>query len=139
MEKNGKATEQRQEKKGTKLTEEQRQEIILSCKIDNSKLNIERVANEYNISTRYIYKLLKNNINEDIEKSIISSKKEFSKRANEIIKLLLDKIEEKALNDDKTTLSQLSTTLGILYDKSRLEQNLSTSNNAVNINIKVEK
>ena len=130
---------QQKEKKGTKLTEQQRNEIILACKIDNSRANIERIAKENNITTRYIYKLLKNNINEDIDKSITDSKKEFTKRANEIIKLLLDKIEEKALNDDKTTLSQLSTTLGILYDKSRLENNLSTSNNSININIKVEK
>ncbi len=122
-----------------KLTNEQRQNIIALCKLDTSKDNIKKVANDYNITPRYIYKLLKGNTSQEIEQSIIQSKDMFTKRANEIIKLLLDKIEEKALNDDKTTLSQLSTTLGILYDKSRLENNLSTSNNMININIKVEK
>lgn len=122
-----------------KLTSKQREEIITLCKIDNSKENIKKTANEYNITTRYIYKLLKSDASKEIEKNITESKQEFSKRANEIIKKLLDRIEEKALYDDKTTLSQLSTTLGILYDKSRLENNLSTNNSSININIKVEK
>ena len=51
----------------------------------------------------------------------------------------MDRIEKEILNGDKVTLSQLSTTLGILYDKSRLENNLSTSNNEVKISIKIEK
>jgi len=122
-----------------KLNDKQRLDIITLCKVDNSKENIEKVANDYNITTRYIYKLLKSETSKELEKSIKERGNEFSKRANEIIKLLLDKIEEKALNDDKTTLSQLSTTLGILYDKSRLENNLSTENKAININIKIEK
>ena len=122
-----------------KLTEKQRKEIVLSYKLDNSKENILKLCNDYNITKQYIFKLAKKETSQEIEKSINESKSEFTKRANEIIALLLDKIEEKALNDDKITLSQLSTTLGILYDKSRLENNLSTSNNAVTINIKVEK
>lgn len=122
-----------------KLTEEQRKEIITSYKLDNSKANILDICNKYNISKQYVFKLAKSQAAKEIETDINEAKGQFTKRANEIIKLLLDKIEEKALNDDKTTLSQLSTTLGILYDKSRLENNLSTSNNAININIKVEK
>lgn len=122
-----------------KLTDEQRKEILLSYKLDNSKQNINKLCNEYNITKQTIFNIAKSDISKDIEKTINESKSNFTKRANEIIALLLDKIEEKALNDDKTTLSQLSTTLGILYDKSRLENNLSTSNNAININIKVEK
>lgn len=122
-----------------KLTEEQRKEILLSYKLDNSKANISKLCTDYNITRQTIFNIAKSNLNNEIEKDITEAKSNFTKRANEIIKLLLDKIEEKALNDDKTTLSQLSTTLGILYDKSRLENNLSTSNNAININIKVEK
>ncbi len=122
-----------------KLTDKQRQEIILAYKLDNSKENINKICNDYGITKQYIFLLAKNKASQEIENSIQESQGYFTKRANEIIKLLLDKIEEKALNDDKTTLSQLSTTLGILYDKSRLENNLSTSNNAININIKVEK
>lgn len=122
-----------------KLTLEQRKEVITAYKLDNTKENIQAICNKYNITKQYIYKLLKSDIVKDVDKSITESKQEFTKRANEIIKLILDRIEEKALNDDKTTLSQLSTTLGILYDKSRLENNLSTNNSSININIKVEK
>lgn len=122
-----------------KLTLEQRKEIITAYKLDNTKENIQAICNKYNITKQYIYKLLKSDIVKDVDKSITESKQEFTKRANEIIKLILDRIEQKALYDDKTTLSQLSTTLGILYDKSRLENNLSTNNSSININIKVEK
>ena len=75
----------------------------------------------------------------EVEKSINESKSEFTKRTSEIIKHLLDRIEDEVINGDKITLSQLSTTLGILYDKSRLEDNLSTENKSINININIEK
>ena len=71
--------------------------------------------------------------------SITEAKPEFTKRVNEIIEKLLNRIDYEIENGDKITLSQLSTTLGILYDKSRLENNLSNTNNSININIKVEK
>lgn len=122
-----------------KLTKEQRQEIITSYKLDNSKANISKICNDYNITRQYIYKLLKQDISKEVDKNITESKQEFTKRANIIITQILDRIEKEVLNGDKITLSQLSTTLGILYDKSRLENNLSTSNNNININIRVEK
>lgn len=122
-----------------KLNEEQRKEIITSCKLDSSKDNIKNIANKYNITTRYIYKLLKSDLSQEVEKSITNNSSEFTKRCNEIIRIAMDRIEKEIVNGDKVTLSQLSTTLGILYDKSRLENNLSTSNSSININIKVEK
>lgn len=122
-----------------KLTKEQRQEIITSYKLDNSKANISKICNDYNITRQYIYKLLKQDIAKEVDNNITESKQEFTKRANIIITQILDRIEREVLNGDKITLSQLSTTLGILYDKSRLENNLSTSNNNININIRVEK
>lgn len=124
-----------------KLTEKQRNEIVLSYKLDNSKENINRLCNDYNITRQYIFKLAKkDSTNQLVKDSISNNESEFTKRANEIIKLTFDRIEEKLLeSDEKTTLSQLATLLGIMYDKSRLENNLSTSNNSININIKVEK
>ena len=123
----------------SKLTDKQRQNIITSYKLDNSKSNINKLCNDYNITRQYIFKLAKSDIARDIEKSITESKGEFTKRVDIIINQILDRIEKEIQEGDKVTLSQLSTTLGILYDKSRLENNLSTSNNAININIKVEK
>lgn len=121
-----------------KLNDKQREEIITSYLLDNSKANIQRICNDYNISKQYIFKLAKTDKRREIEESIKNNKGEFTKKTNEIIIRLLDRIEEEVIKGDKITLSQLSTTLGILYDKSRLESNLSTSNKEVKISIKVE-
>lgn len=117
-----------------KLTEEQRQIIIASVKLDNSKNNIARLCKEYDITKQYVYKLAK----KDVKNSITLHGSEFTKKANKIIDLVFQRIEQELQTNDKITLSQLSTTLGILYDKSRLENNLSTDNKSVNINIKIE-
>lgn len=121
-----------------KLNNEQRQAIILSAKLDNSKENILKLCKEYDITKQYVYKLLRQDAKKD-SNSIIESSSEFTKKADHIIELVFDRLERELENNEKITLSQLSTTLGILYDKSRLENNLSTSNKAIEINIKVEK
>lgn len=122
-----------------KLTKEQRKEIITSYKLDNSKANIQKLCNDYNITRQYIFKLAKSDLSKEVSNSIIDNGSEFTKRANEIIKMAFDRLEERLQNgDDKATLSQLSTLIGILYDKSRLESNLSTENKSISINIKVE-
>lgn len=123
----------------SKLSDEQRRDIITKYKLDNSKSNINKICNDYGITRQYIFKLAKSDTAKELEKSINESKQQFTKRVDKIIIQILDRIEQEVLEGDKITLSQLSTTLGILYDKSRLENNLSTSNNAININIKVEK
>lgn len=122
-----------------KITEEQRKELVLEYRVDNSKTNIKRLADKYNITERRLFQIVKEDKNKEIVQNITESKDYFTKRANEIIKLAMDRIEQEILNGDKVSLSQLSTTLGILYDKSRLENNLSTSNNEVKISIKIEK
>lgn len=111
----------------------------MSYMLDNSKANISKLCKDYSITRQYIFKLAKKEKYQEIEKSMKSPGSEFTKRANEIIKKALDRLEYMVVNDDKATISQISTMLGILYDKSRLEQNLSTDNKAININIKVEK
>ena len=121
-----------------KLNNEQRQAIILSAKLDNSKENILKLCKEYDITKQYVYKLLRQDAKTE-NNSMIESTSEFTKKANHIIELVFDRLEKELENNEKITLSQLSTTLGILYDKSRLENNLSTSNKAIEINIKVEK
>ena len=122
-----------------KLTDEQRKDLILDYTLDNSKKNAKRLIDKYGISERRLYQIIKENKSKEIEQSIKDNSSDFSKRANKIIQMVFDRLEKQLLEDDKATLSQLSTTLGILYDKSRLENNLSTSNNSININIKVEK
>ena len=122
-----------------KLTKEQTQDLILDYTLDNSKKNAKRLIDKYGISERRLYQIIKENKSKEIEQSITDNSSNFSKRAEKIIQMVFDRLEKQLLEDDKATLSQLSTTLGILYDKSRLENNLSTSNNSININIKVEK
>lgn len=122
-----------------KLSDNQRSEIILSYKLDNSKENLQRICDDYGITRQYIYKLLKKDTAKEIEKYTKDKESEFTKRANLIIEQAFNRLEERLANDDKTTISQLATLIGILYDKSRLENNLSTSNNSISINIKVEK
>lgn len=120
-----------------KLTEEQRQEIITSCSFNMSKDHINKLASEYDITPRYVYKMLKQHKERELS-SIDNNNNEFTKKANKIIMLALARIENEIEQSDKITLQQLSTTLGILYDKSRLESNLSTENKSININIKIE-
>lgn len=122
-----------------KLTKEDKQVIVASVKLNNSKQNIEHLCKEYNITRQYVYKLAKKDICNDIKQNTNEDKQMFTKKANHIIELLFDRIEKELKENDKVSLSQLSTTLGILYDKSRLENNLSTNNSSININIKVEK
>jgi hypothetical protein len=123
----------------SKLTENQRKEIVLAYRLDSSKRNAQRLTQEYGITERRLFQILKEDKDKELDKSILSNVSDFSKRANEIVQLALDRLEDMIVNDEKATISQVSTAIGILYDKSRLEQNLSTSNNSININIKVEK
>lgn len=120
-----------------KLTDTQRQEILLSYKLDNSKVNIAKLCSEYGITKQTIFNIAKKDI--ESNNSIIKDTSNFTKRANEIIEKAFDRLEDRLKEDDKATISQLATLIGILYDKSRLEQNLSTNNSSININIKVEK
>lgn len=126
-------------KKYHKLTKQEQKEILASYKLDNSKSNINKLCHDYDITKQTIFNLAKSDAVKDIEQSITEQEGEFTKRVAELIKLTMDRIEKELQDGEKITLSQLSTTLGILYDKSRLEKNLSTSNNSINIHIKVEK
>ena len=122
-----------------KLTKEQREELKLEYKLDHTKNNLKRLIDKYDITERRLFQIVKEDFSEDSKQSIIESQYNFSKRANEIIQKALNRLENMIVNDEKATISQVSTAIGILYDKSRLENNLSTSNNSININIKVEK
>lgn len=122
-----------------KLTEQQRKEIIQRYLLDNSKENIIRICNDYNISKQYIFKLAKSDRSKEAKMDIIEHKSEFTKTANKIIKMAFERLELKLQEDDKISAKDLGTLIGILYDKSRLDANLSTENKSVQISIKIEK
>ena len=130
------------DKHNYKLSDNDKREIALTYYLDKSNFNVDELAKKYNISRRYIYQLVKkDDTKELVKKSIITNEKNFTKRIDNIIDVALSKIENKLLSDDldKTTYRDIAIMIGTLYDKSRLEQNLSTENKAMEINIKIEK
>lgn len=130
------------EKHNYKLSESDKKELALTYYLDRSNTNIQSICDKYGISKTYLYEIVKKKeVKESIRKSIITSEKNFTKRIDNIIDVALSKIENKLLSDDldKTTYRDIAIMIGTLYDKSRLEQNLSTENKAMEINIKIEK
>lgn len=130
------------EKHSNKLTEEDKKDIITQYVLDRSLENQTMLCNKYNITRQTIWKLSKT-INEKqkdeiINQSIKEYQKEFTKKTTIIINKMLDRLNKELENTDKIQLSQLTTSIGILYDKMRLNENLSTSNNSIKIDIKIE-
>lgn len=122
-----------------KLSEEDKQAIVLDYYLNRSKENISDLCNRYNISTRRVYQLVKDEkYQKQVNSYITECKNNFTKKTTILIDQAIDKLQDKIQNED-ANIKDLNTTIGILYDKNRLEQNLSTSNNAISINIKVER
>ena len=121
-----------------KLTEEDIKDIMLYYYLDNTKATREEILNKYNISKEYYYRLVKNENNKKlIEKDINEKRRKFTQKSEIIIDKALNTINKK-IDNEEVNPRDLITITGILYDKTRLENNLSTSNNAININIKIE-
>ena len=122
-----------------KLSDEDIKEILLYYYLDNTKQTRDELLKKYNITKQTYYNVVKNNKNKQlIEKDINDARQLFTQKSNIIIDKALNKIN-KNIDNDETSTKDLITTLGILYDKTRLENNLSTNNSSININIKVEK
>ena len=127
-----------------KLTEEDKKLIIIDYTLNRTNDNIYNICNRYNISKQTLYNIINKYTKEErynlVDKSIKEYRKNFTKKANNIIEKALNRIDNQLNdNDNNINISQLSTMLGILYDKTRLEDNLSTSNNSFNININIDK
>lgn len=122
-----------------KLSEEDKQSIVLDYYLNRSKENIQDLCNRYNISTRRVYQLVKDEkYQKEVNNYITECKNNFTKKTTILINNAIDKLQDKIQNED-ANIKDLTTTIGILYDKNRLEQNLSTSNNSININLKIER
>lgn len=120
-----------------KLSNDDKKSILLEYELNHNRQNIKAICNKYNITRQSLYNII--NQYKDNENSITSFNDNFTKRANEIITLMLDRLyNEIKDNENKITIAQLTTSLGILYDKLRLENNQSTSNQSININIKID-
>lgn len=121
-----------------KLTQEDKQTITLDYYLNRSTQNIKDLCNRYSISTRTLYNIVNNKNNQkEINKYITECKNNFNKKTTILIDKALEQLNEK-IEEGNANIKDLTTTVGILYDKNRLENNQSTSNNSIQINIKVE-
>ena len=121
-----------------KLTREDKQIITLDYYLNRSTQNIEDLCNRYNISKRTLYNIINNSKNQkEVDRYITECKNNFTKKTTILIDKAIDKLGGKIEQDD-ANIRDLTTAIGILYDKNRLENNQSTSNNSIQINIKVE-
>lgn len=130
-------------KHSNKLTEYDKKAILVEYMFNKSNASIASICKQYSITKQTIYNIV-NKYNEDEKNQIVSEcikeqRKDFTKKANVIINKMLDKLNTMLDNNENINVSQLTTSMGILYDKTRLEDNLSTSNNSISINIKIDK
>lgn len=122
-----------------KLSEEDKEQIVVEYYLNRRKEKIEELCKRYDISNQRVYQLVRSkNGKEILEQHINESRKNFSKKLDLILEKTAKGLQEKLETEDIKALDYAKI-LGITYDKSRLEHNLSTSNNSININIKVEK
>jgi len=121
-----------------KLSQEDIKDIMLYYYLDNRKQTRQDILNKYNISKQTYYKIIKDKKNKElIDKDITDARQKFTKKSEIIIDKALNKINQNIDSGDINN-KDLITITGILYDKTRLENNLSTQNNAISINIKIE-
>ena len=121
-----------------KLTQEDIKDIMLYYYLDNRKQTRQEILDKYNISKQTYYNIIKDKKNiELINKDITEARQNFTKKSEIIIDKALNTINKNIDNGDINN-KDLITITGILYDKTILENNLSTSNNSININIKIE-
>ena len=122
-----------------KLSEEDKQAIMVEYTLNRRKQTIDALCKKYDVSVQTIYNLVKSKQGHEIlEQHIIENRKNFSKKLDIILDKTIKGLNDKLQEEDIKALDYAKI-LGITYDKSRLENNLSTSNNEVKISIKIEK
>ena len=129
----------KRDKHNYKLSPEDIKDIMLYYYLDNTKATRQDILDKYNISKQTYYNIIKDQKNIAlIENDIKEQRQNFTRKSEIIIDKALNKINNK-IDNDNVSPKDLITITGILYDKTRLEQNLSTSNNSININLKIER
>ena len=122
-----------------KLTDEDKQSITLEYYLNRSNENIQDICNRYSITKQTIYNIVKDEkYQKQLERHIKETRQNFSKKTSILIDKAIDKLQNK-IDTEEVNNKDLITAIGVLYDKNRLEQNLSTSNNSINIILKIEK
>jgi len=126
------------EKHNYKLSQEDKNIITLEYYLNRKKENIEDLCNRYNVSKQTIYNIIRDKKNQkQLNEYISQTRNNFTKKTSILIDKAIDKLNDK-IESEEVNAKDLVTTIGVLYDKNRLENNQSTSNNSININIKIE-
>lgn len=98
--------------------------------------NVSETARELDLPNTTVNDTVNRNIDKpEFVKLREEKKKKFSAKFEKIIDKALTRLEQEIDLQDKIPVSQLSTVVGTLYDKNRLENNESTENTNQTINI----
>ena len=139
-----KIIDNKKDKYNYKLSQEDKEAILIDYYINNKKENINSICDRYNISRAYLYKLINNYKDKGlyekiINNSITENRRKFAKKVDAIMNKALDRINNELNDEEKEiNINQLTTTLGILYDKNALETGKATSNQEIHINVKID-
>jgi hypothetical protein len=107
--------------------------------LNRRKENVETLCKRFDISKVTLYDIVKSKEGQELlEQHITESKRNLTKKLDIILDKTIKGLNDKLQEEDIKALDYAKI-LGITYDKSRLENNLSTSNNEVKISIKIEK
>jgi nucleoid DNA-binding protein len=94
------------------------------------------VARQLNMPPSTVEKLVKDNKDKpEFVELCVEKKKTLSNDFNEIIDLAVKRIKQELIEEEKIPLNHLSTVIGTIYDKNRLEQGESTENTNQTITI----
>lgn len=122
--------------KGKKTDNETIYKIMVSMFSTN---NFNETSRQLKVPVKTVEKIYKENKDkEEFTKLCMQKKEEFTDKASRLIDKALKRLEEALDNkEDKIPVNNLSTVIGILYDKRALAKGESTANNKFEVDIKV--
>ena len=127
-------------KNNNKLTDNDKINIYIDYLFNKDKLTRDNILNKYNISKVTFYKIVKDAKTKELANDYITKQRQaFTKKTNVIITKALDKINNELDTNSNIDIQRLTILLGTIYDKQALETGNATSNNNININLKIEK
>lgn len=102
--------------------------------------NYQKVATELDMPLTTVIDLVKKNIDKpEYVELRTKTRRRFSEDFEEILDLAITRLKSEIAVQDKIPVSQLSTVIGTVYDKNRLENDQSTDNTEQTIKIEFSK
>ena len=119
--------------RGKQLDNETVYKIMNSYFITN---NYTETSRQLDIPLNTVYDIVDRNINKpEFVELQNKTRKKFSKDFEEIIELAVNRLKTEIKEQDRIPVNQLSTVIGTVYDKNRLELGESTENTSQTIKI----